>query len=87
MYLIDKLITDPNDELYDLQAKYNVKINRSCSSDAVYIFQKQKQLYSSSRSSDSKEYEAYSKFVINVETQKVTKDLVEKTIQKYSNRF
>lgn len=40
MYLIDKLITDPNDELYDLQAKYNVKINRSCSSDAVYIFQK-----------------------------------------------
>lgn len=38
MLIIDKIITDPNDELYDLQEKYNVKINRSCSSDAVYIF-------------------------------------------------
>lgn len=38
MILKDAIIIDPKDELYDLQKKYNVKINRSNSSEAVYIF-------------------------------------------------
>jgi len=38
--LDDAQITDPNDELYDLQSKYDVKISRSNSSNAVYIFRK-----------------------------------------------
>ena len=38
MSIKDAIITNPNDELYSLQQKYNVKISRSNSSDAVYIF-------------------------------------------------
>ena len=36
--ILDAIITDPRDELYALQAKYNVKISRSNKSSAVYIF-------------------------------------------------
>lgn len=37
-YITDEQITNPQDELYSLQEKYNVKISRSQSSDAVYIW-------------------------------------------------
>ena len=87
MLIIDKIITDQNDELYDLQEKYNLKINRSCSSDAVYIFKNRTNFTVRVGHPIPKSMKHIRNFAINVETQRVTKDFVEKTIQKYSNRF
>lgn len=76
---------DPNDELYNLQQKYNVKISRSNSSDAVYIFRTRKyQVRVGHPISKSQNHLHNFK---NVPTkQKVTKQLVEETIQKFFNQ-
>lgn len=78
----DAIITDPNDELYDLQAKYNVKISRSNKSDAVYIFKTASKKMRIGHYIPLTQSHIYN-FQRNVIQKKVTKDVVEKAIIKY----
>ncbi len=82
--ILDAQITDPDDELYDLQKKYNVKISRSGSSDAVYIFKtksyKIRVGHPMSKEQQRKHLHNYRK---DIWTNEVTKEIVESTIKKY----
>lgn len=87
MLIIDKIITDPNDELFDLQSKYDVRINRSQSSDAVYIFRTRRGFCVRVGHPIPKSKNHIRNFTINIETKRVTKQLVESAIKQYLNRF
>ena len=82
--LLDAQITDPSDELYDLQKKYNVKISRSNQSDAVYIFKtksyKVRVGHPMSKEQQRKHLHNYAK---DIWVNNVTKKIVESTIKKY----
>lgn len=85
--ITDAIITDPNDELYDLQTKYNVKISRSNQSDAVYIFKRRAYIVRVGHPI-LKGSNQLINFAVNVSVRgKVTKSIVENTIIKYQNKF
>lgn len=83
----DAQIKDPSDELYDLQEKYNVKISRSNSSDAVYFFKTAKAKVRVGHPI-SKKQNHLSNFRYNVVIKgKVTKNDVEEAIIKYKDKI
>lgn len=83
----DVLITDPNDELYDLQQKYGVKISRSNSSDAVYFYKTKKKQIRVGHAF-AKESGHLMNFKRNkVVKGKVTKEVVEQAIKAYINEL
>ena len=86
-HIIDAQITDPNDPLYPLLEIYNVKINRSNSSDAVYIWRKTNGFKLRIGHHIPYGQKHIQNFAINEETSKVTKEIVEKMIKKYINQF
>lgn len=82
MKIKDYIITNPNDELYELQKKYNVKISRSNSSNAVYIFRTDSYRirighYIEPNSNHIRNFKE------NVVRKNVSKSIVEKVIQQY----
>lgn len=83
----DAQITDPNDELYDLQKQYNIKISRSNKSDAVYIFKtKSKKMRVGHPISHKQNH--LQNFMINVQVKgNVTKQIVEEAIRKYIHKL
>lgn len=82
----DAIITDPKDELFDLQEKYNVKISRSNSSDAVYIFRNRDDIIRIGHFIPKGKYHIWNfNKDKSVFTDKVTKQLVEETIKKNFN--
>lgn len=87
MLIIDKIITDPNDELYDLQAKYNVRINRSQSSNTVYIFRTQSGFRIRIGHPIAKNQEHIRNFSKNIISNDVSKKFVEEQITKYLSKF
>lgn len=85
----DAIISNPNDELYGLQEKYGVKISRSNSSDAVYIFKSRKKFtlrigHPMTKEQFKKHLHNYSK---EIKTRKVDYETVENGIKQYLNRF
>lgn len=85
--ITDAIITNPNDELYDLQAKYNVKISRSNQSDAVYIFRRKAYRIRVGHPISRAQKHLHN-FIENEEVRgKVTKDVVETVIKMYLNKF
>lgn len=78
----DAIIIDKKDELYDLQKKYNVKINRSNSSDTVYIF---RNYIIRVGHPISKNQKHIMNFEENITTKKVDKEIVEKVIKRFFN--
>lgn len=86
-YIIDELITNKSDELYDLQDKYKVKISRSQSSDAVYIFKRRDIFKLRIGHPIHRGQHHLNNFNVNVQVPKVTKTIVEEQIKKYLNRF
>lgn len=82
MNINDYQISNPNDELYDLQKKYNVKISRSNSSDAVYIFRNRNYIVRVGHYIDPNSNHLMN-FKYNVVVKKVTKENVEKTIKNF----
>lgn len=85
--ITDAIITNPNDELYDLQTKYNVKISRSNASDAVYIFRKRSYIVRVGHPIPRTQKHLMN-FRKNKEVHgKVTKDVVETVIKMYLNNF
>lgn len=78
----DYQINDPNDELYDLQKKYNVKISRSNSSNAVYISRTDNYRIRIGHYIDPKSNHIRN-FKENIVRKNVSKSIVEKVIQKY----
>lgn len=83
----DAIITNENDELYDLQKKYNVKISRSNSSDAIYIFRtKSKKLRIGHPI--SKEQNHLMNFKINISTREtITKAFVDMILKQYQSKL
>lgn len=82
MKLNDAIITDPNDELYDLQKKYNINISRSNSSEAVYIFKTRSYIIRVGHyiPKNQKHIMNFSK---NIVRNKVNRDVVEKIIKRF----
>jgi len=85
--MTDAIITDPNDELYDLQKKYGVRISRSNKSDAVYVFKK-----TSYKIRIGHIINKASNHLMNFKRNevvkgRVTKEIVEKVIQKYIDKM
>lgn len=82
---IDALITSSIDELFDLQEKYNVKISRSNSSDAVYIFRNRRQDTVRVGHPISKADKKWhlKNFAVSVEVPKVTREIVENAIKQH----
>ena len=78
----DEIIKNETDELYDLQQKYNIKISRSNSSDAVYIFRNQSFRVRVGHFIP-KHQNHLNNFRYNIQVNNVTKSIVEKVIQKY----
>ena len=83
----DAQITDPKDPLYPLLAKYNVKINRSNSSDAVYVYRKPRGFRLRIGHYIPTGQKHLRNFSENYETSKVSPKIVEEQIKKYLNRF
>ena len=85
----DAIITNPNDELFDLQEKYGVKISRSNKSDAVYVFKSRNKFVL--RIGHPMTKEQYKKHIHNyseeITTRKVDYDAVENGIKRYLNHF
>lgn len=82
MIIIDEIIKDPNDELYDLQKKYNVKISRSNSSNTVYIFRNRNKIIRVGHAI-SKNQKHIRNFEENIVSLKVNKEVVEKVIKEF----
>lgn len=79
--LEDAQITNPSDELFDLQEKYNVKISRSNKSDAIYIFKrKNKRVRVGHYIPPNQEH--IQNFFINFVRKKVDRRTVEEIIKK-----
>ena len=84
----DAIITNPNDELFDLQEKYGVKISRSNSSDAVYIFKSRSRKILRVGHPINKKQKHLWNFDYNESVRgDVTKEIVEESINKYLNRL
>lgn len=82
----DAIVTDPKDELFDLQEKYNVKISRSNSSNAVYIFRNRDDIIRIGHTIPKGKSHIWNfNKDKSVFTDKVTKQLVEETIKKNFN--
>ena len=86
MKLNDAIITDPKDELYDLQKKYNVKISRSNSSDAVYIWRNPNYKIRVGHYID-KNQKHIRNFQENIIKKNVSKIVVENVIKKFFKKF
>lgn len=85
--ILDRRI-DADDPLYSLETKYNVKISRSQSSDAVYITRKTNGFRLRIGHPISRNQNHLQNFAINEEIRgRVTKDIVEVAIKKYLHRF
>lgn len=82
----DAIITDPNDELFDLQQKYGIRISRSNKSDAVYIFKKVSHKIRIGHPINRNQ-EHLRNFENVPVKEKVTKDVVEKVIKMYLNKL
>ena len=80
--LNDAIITNPNDELYDLQNKYNVKISRSGSSNAVYIFRTSNYRIRVGHYIPPQQKHIYN-FRENVIKKNVSREVVENVIKKF----
>lgn len=78
----DAIITDPSDELYDLQNKYNVKISRSGSSNAVYVFRTKNYRIRIGHYIPPTQNHIYN-FRENIIKKKVDKKVVEEVIKKF----
>lgn len=84
----DAIISNPNDELYSLQEQYGVKISRSNSSDAVYIFKSRSRPTLRVGHPISKNQNHLWNFKYNVAVKgNVTKEEVERAIKEYINRL
>lgn len=84
----DAIITDPNDNLFDLQEKYGVKISRSNKSDAVYIFKSRSRKILRVGHPINKKQKHLWNFDYNESVRGgVTKEIVEESINKYLNRL
>lgn len=84
--ILDKRI-DANDPLYSLETKYNVKISRSQSSDAVYITRKTDGFRLRVGHPIPKTQKHIRNFSENYVVQKVKYEDVEKAIKHYLHRF
>jgi len=78
----DAIITNPNDELYDLQQKYNVKISRSNSSNAVYVFRNRNYIIRIGHWIPENQNHIKN-FTENIVRDKVNKNVVEKVIKQF----
>ena len=84
----DAIIADPNDDLFDLQEKYGVKISRSNKSDAVYIFKSRSRKILRVGHPINKKQKHLWNFDYNESVRgDVTKEIVEESINKYLNRL
>lgn len=84
----DAIIADPNDDLFDLQEKYGVKISRSNKSDAVYIFKSRSRKILRVGHPINKKQKHLWNFDYNESVRgSVTKEIVEESINKYLNRL
>lgn len=81
--ITDEQITNPNDELYDLQKKYNVKISRSNSSKAVYIFRQRNYVVRIGHRMTREQMKNHIPCKVYVWVNKPTKEIVEDVIKKY----
>lgn len=89
--LTDAIITNKNDELYNLQEKYSVKISRSPKSNAVYIFKNKRnfvlRIGHEMTPEQFKQFRQKYQFSENIRTKNVSKEKVENSILKYLSRF
>ena len=86
--IIDAIIKDPSDPLYELQQKYNVKISRSNQSDAVYIFRKRAHYLLRIGHPISRNQSHLKNFDENIPIKgKVTKDIIEEEIKRRLSKF
>lgn len=83
MSIKDAIITDPNDELYDLQKIYNVKISRSNSSNAVYIFRNRNDKIIRIGHWIPENQKHIRNFDKNIVREKVNRNVVEKVIKQF----
>ncbi len=81
--LLDAQITDPSDELYYLQKKYNVKISRGGKWGSIYIKRTNKFIVRVGHPMNTKQKWNHIPVDKDVWTNKVTKEIVENTIKKY----
>lgn len=81
--ITDEQITNPNDELYDLQKKYGVKISRSNSSNTVYIFRQRSYVVRIGHRMTKSQMRNHIPCKVYIWANKPTKELVENTIKKY----
>lgn len=79
----DAIITNKNDELYDLQEKYNVKISRSNSSDAVYIWRNNKFKVRIGHPISKNQNHIWNFDINEVTKERVGRGIVEKVIKMY----
>ena len=85
--LNDAIITDPNDDLFDLQSKYGVKISRSNKSDAVYVFKSRSRRMRVGHPINAKQNHLQN-FIINVSVRhEVSKKDVEAAIIQHINKL
>lgn len=89
--LADAIITNKNDELYDLQEKYSVKISRSPKSNAVYVFKNRQnfvlRIGHEMNVEQFKQFRQKYQFSENIRTKNVNKEKVENGILKYLSKF
>lgn len=84
----DAIISNPGDELYNLQKQYGVKISRSNKSDAVYIFKSRSRPILRVGHPISKNQNHLWNFRYNVTVRgSVTKEEVERAIKEYIDRL
>lgn len=84
----DAIITDPTDDLFDLQEKYGVKISRSNKSDAVYVFKSRSRKILRIGHPINKKQNHLWNFDYNESVRGgVTKEIVEENINKYLNKL
>lgn len=81
--ILDAQITNPNDELFPLQKKYNVKISRGGKWGSVYIKRTNKFIVRVGHPMNAKQKQSHIPVDRDVWTSKVTKEIVENTIKKY----
>lgn len=87
MNIYDEIITNKNDELYSLQAKYNVKISRSGSSDTVYVFRTRNGYRIRIGHPINKSQQHIRNFSRTYNASSPSKDLVEKLIKENLSKF
>lgn len=81
--LLDAQITDPSDELYDLQKKYNVKISRGGKWGSIYIKRTNKFIVRVGHPMRWGQKQSHIPVDEDIWVNNVTKKIVESTIKKY----